>query len=60
MSSKRKLSSDYVDERSVGVSGRHLGLAPDPSHREHVAESIIGSIRSGDAELSLLPAEYSH
>ena len=36
------------------------GWRPTPHTAEHVAESIMELIRSGDPELSLLPAEFAH
>jgi short-subunit dehydrogenase len=33
---------------------------PTPHTAEHVADSIIALIRSGDAELSLLPTDFVH
>jgi len=36
------------------------GWNPTPHSAEFVAESIVALIRSGDAELSLLPTEFAH
>jgi len=57
------VTATELDESMRGASvtaDDSSGWRPTPHTAEHVAESIIGLIRSGHAELSLLPAEYSH
>ncbi|NUU15804.1 SDR family NAD(P)-dependent oxidoreductase [Cellulomonas humilata] len=50
----------YENMRGAAPHEESSGWRPTPHTAEHVAEGILALITSGDAELSLLPAEWDH
>lgn len=50
----------YASMRGAAPQEDNSGWQPTPHTAEHVAESILALIASGDEELSLLPTEWDH